>query len=64
MNTANRLSGLRRYRLVEREKNFRWFGAVHEYLAVSGNLISSDVAVTHRPKQKGLRTEQAQSGHL
>ncbi len=42
----------RRYRLVKREKNFRWFGAVHEYLAVSGNLISSDVAVTHRPKQK------------
>lgn len=39
----------RRYRLVRREKQFQWLGAVHEYLAVSGNLYDSDVAVTHIP---------------
>ena len=40
---------LRRYRLVNRRSGFRWVGAVHEYLEVSGNLIHSDVAVQHRP---------------
>lgn len=38
----------RRNRLVKREKNFRWIGAVHEYLEVSGNIIHSEVAITHR----------------
>lgn len=40
---------LRRYRLVNRRCSFRWVGAVHEYLEVSGNLLHSDVAVQHRP---------------
>lgn len=40
---------LRRYRIVNRKRNFRWIGAVHEYLEVSGNLVHSDVAVQHRP---------------
>lgn len=42
-------SSLKRHRLVKKENNFIWFGAVHEYLAVSGNIFDSDVAVTHLP---------------
>lgn len=40
-------SSLRRNRLVKRAKNFQWIGAVHEYLAVSGFILNSDVAITH-----------------
>ena len=50
---------LRRYRLVKRENNFRWIGAVHEFLSVSGNLVDGDVAVTHSPlshdRERNLR---------
>jgi glycosyltransferase involved in cell wall biosynthesis len=42
-------SSLRRYRLVKREKGFKWIGAVHEYLEVYGNLYDSNVAVSHKP---------------
>lgn len=42
----------RRHRLVKRSNNFRWHGAVHEYLAVSGNIIPSDIAVLHRKQKK------------
>lgn len=38
----------RRNRLVKREKNFRWIGAVHEYLEVYGNIIHSEIAITHK----------------
>lgn len=38
----------KRYRLVKREKNFRWFGYVHEYLDVSGNLEDTDITINHR----------------
>ncbi|MFY0520355.1 glycosyltransferase [Lysinibacillus sp. UGB7] len=40
---------LRRYRLVKRDKQFQWIGAVHEYLEVGGTLYDSDVAVSHLP---------------
>lgn len=46
---GNVTSQLRRYRLVKRERYFKWIGAVHEYLAVSGNLFDSEVAITHSP---------------
>jgi len=46
---GNVTSLLRRYRLVKRIKEFKWIGAVHEFLSVSGNLYASDVAVTHSP---------------
>ena len=46
---GNVSSLLRRYRLVKRDKPFRWIGAVHEYLEVSGHLFESDVAVSHLP---------------
>ncbi|MGG0643101.1 glycosyltransferase family 2 protein [Sporosarcina gallistercoris] len=42
-------SSLKRHRLVKKENNFVWIGAVHEYLAVSGNIFDSEVAVTHLP---------------
>jgi glycosyltransferase involved in cell wall biosynthesis len=42
-------SSLRRNRLVKRKNNFRWHGAVHEYLEVWGNILNSDVIVTHKP---------------
>ncbi|GIO09443.1 beta 1,4 glucosyltransferase [Brevibacillus reuszeri] len=38
----------RRNRLVKRQCKFMWHGAVHEYLAVGGNGLHSDIAVTHR----------------
>ncbi|GAA3408493.1 glycosyltransferase [Paenibacillus hodogayensis] len=42
---------LRRNRLVKRERHFPWIGPVHEYLAVGGNILHSEIAVTHG-KQK------------
>lgn len=45
----NVTSSLRRYRLVKRERNFKWIGAVHEYLEVYGNLYDSEVSVSHKP---------------
>lgn len=42
----------RRNRLVKRDRNFKWIGPVHEYLEVHGNVISSDIAVTHRKEDK------------
>jgi Glycosyltransferases involved in cell wall biogenesis len=38
----------RRNRLVKRSKDFRWVGAVHEYLAVFGQVLKSDICVTHK----------------
>ncbi|MEG0439347.1 MAG: glycosyltransferase family 2 protein [Solibacillus sp.] len=46
---GNVSSLLRRNRLVKREKQFQWIGAVHEYLEVGGNIYQSDVAVSHIP---------------
>lgn len=42
----------RQNRLVKRARNFKWVGVVHEYLQCSGNVIESDVAITHRKKDK------------
>jgi glycosyltransferase involved in cell wall biosynthesis len=38
---------LRRNRLVKRSRQFQWHGAVHEYLSVGGNILNSDIAITH-----------------
>ncbi len=43
---------LRRNRLVKRSKNFRWIGAVHEYLEVYGPVLNSDICVTHKDMGK------------
>jgi len=45
---GNPISMLRRNRLVRRDRNFQWIGPVHEYLAVWGNILHSEIAVTHR----------------
>ncbi len=42
----------RRYRLVKREKQFQWFGKVHEYLAVSGEIFNSNIAITHKKEKE------------
>ena len=42
----------RRNRLVKRSNNFKWHGPVHEYLEVRGNILNSDVAVTHNRDMK------------
>ncbi len=44
---GNVTSSLRRNRLVKRLKGFQWHGAVHEYLAVGGHILNSDIAITH-----------------
>ncbi len=45
---GNVASSLRRNRLVKKSKNFKWIGAVHEYLAVNGKIIDSDIAIRHK----------------
>jgi len=44
---GNVISSLRRNRLVKRQNHFQWVGPVHEYLEVNGNILNSDIAVTH-----------------
>jgi glycosyltransferase involved in cell wall biosynthesis len=38
----------RRIRLVKREKGFKWYGDCHNYLEAQGEIINSDIAVTHK----------------
>lgn len=45
---GNVTNSLRRNRLVKRSKQFKWHGAVHEYLAVHGRIIDSDIAIMHK----------------
>ena len=45
---GNPVFQFRRHRLVKRSKQFKWYGAVHEYLAVSGNIVHSDIRIHHR----------------
>ncbi len=44
---GNVIASLRRNRLVKRSKNFRWIGAVHEFLEVNGQILNSEIAVSH-----------------
>ncbi|WP_139902238.1 tetratricopeptide repeat-containing glycosyltransferase family 2 protein [Clostridium thermarum] len=37
-----------RERLSKRANNYRWIEPVHEYLEKSGNIINSDICITHR----------------
>ncbi|MGX9132923.1 glycosyltransferase [Rummeliibacillus sp. JY-2-4R] len=45
---GNVTSKLKRNRLLKRSCSFKWIGAVHEYIEVWGNVISSDIAITHK----------------
>ncbi len=47
---GNVTTSLRRNRLVKRSENFKWIGPIHEYLDVRGNIINSDVVITHTRK--------------
>lgn len=38
----------RRNRLVKTSRNFKWKGDCHNYLEVNGNIINSDIAITHK----------------
>ena len=51
----------RRNRLVKKENNFKWIGPVHEYLEVGGNIISTDIAITHRKSDKTEPVENARN---
>ncbi|WP_281069366.1 glycosyltransferase [Paenibacillus shirakamiensis] len=42
---------LKRNRLVRRDRNFQWIGFVHEYLAVSGNILHSTMSITHKKER-------------
>ncbi|MEF2248476.1 MULTISPECIES: glycosyltransferase [unclassified Paenibacillus] len=48
---GNPVYSLRRNRLVRRSCGFQWHGPVHEYLAVSGSVYNSDIAVRHRKER-------------
>ena len=37
----------RRNRMVNRNKNFKWVGFIHEYIEIEGNIYDSDIAITH-----------------
>ncbi|MCM3197186.1 tetratricopeptide repeat-containing glycosyltransferase family 2 protein [Priestia megaterium] len=41
----------RRNRLVKRENQFKWYGFVHEYLEVGGNILHSDIGITHKKEK-------------
>lgn len=41
-----------RERIFKRKNNYKWVGEIHEVITPSGNMIHSDVAVTHK-KQGG-----------
>ena len=44
---GNPISRFKRNRLVKRENQFKWIGAIHEYLEVNGHILDSDITVTH-----------------
>ncbi|MGL5084776.1 MAG: tetratricopeptide repeat-containing glycosyltransferase family 2 protein [Clostridium sp.] len=44
---GNTTNSLRRNRIVKRSNNFKWIGAIHEYLEVSGNIINVELSVIH-----------------
>ncbi|MFD0824868.1 glycosyltransferase [Neobacillus sp. M.A.Huq-85] len=50
--SGNVLVSLRQVRMVKRENQFKWQGAVHEFLEVRGKMIHSDIAVTHKRAHK------------
>ena len=45
---GNVTTSYRRNRLVKRNNNFKWIGFVHEYLSVYGNIINSEISITHK----------------
>lgn len=48
---GNVTAKLYRNRLVKRSCGYKWEKPVHEYLAVSGNIMRSDIAITHKKEK-------------
>lgn len=44
---GNVAMNVRRIRIVKRLKNYKWHGAVHEDLYVDGDILDTDIVVTH-----------------
>lgn len=42
-----------RERLVKRTQNFLWEGVIHEAITPSGNIIHTDIAITHKKEKAG-----------
>jgi len=62
---GNVTSSYRRNRLVKRSNNFKWYGFVHEYLQVGGDILNSEIAVTHKKlKQTPKRNLEIYQGKL
>nr|WP_033663150.1 glycosyltransferase [Bacillus toyonensis] len=36
-----------RYRIVNRSRNFQWINKVHEFIQVEGNMLHTDITITH-----------------
>ncbi len=49
---GNTLLFTRRNRLVKRSQQFRWVYPVHEVLIVGGNLLITDIEITHGPNRE------------
>ncbi len=45
-----------RERIFKREKDYKWNDRVHEYIALSGNIIKEDIAITHNKQVKNKST--------
>lgn len=45
--TGEPILTFRRNRIVKREKGFKWFGFIHEYLEVNGKILDSDINISH-----------------
>lgn len=43
-----------RERLVKRFNNYKWTEPVHEYIQPSGNIINSDICITHKKEHSSL----------
>lgn len=40
-----------RERLLKRSNNFKWHDSVHEYLEIYGNIITEEIAITHKKEK-------------
>ncbi|MDA8228417.1 MAG: glycosyltransferase family 2 protein [Desulfitobacterium hafniense] len=49
---GNATFSLRRNRLVRNCRRFQWIGAVHEYIEVSGVVLNTDIAISHKGDQR------------
>lgn len=47
------ISSLNRNRLLKTSNQFKWIGAVHEFVEVGGNIIVSEICITHQSVKSG-----------